>query len=135
VYQWLAVFLTYMAIASTYLPIVLQQIRTNVKNHDAAAQAGSAAGKPASKPASKPDTAGGKLDKLPMGVKFFLAFGFLFAFAAFMPIAAGMKSPILLLIVGFGLWEAWKINRRHPLTITGPLQVGTRFQPAAAPGA
>jgi hypothetical protein len=48
----------------------------------------------------------------------------LFLIAAAGPILAGFESPILLLIVGFGLWEAWKINRRAPLQIVGPLTIG-----------
>jgi hypothetical protein len=37
-------------------------------------------------------------------------------------------SPLGLLIVLFGLWEAWKLSRGVTLNIEGPLRVG-----AAAP--
>jgi hypothetical protein len=115
-YQALAVFLTYMAIASTYLPAVFEQTT---------AGKGSVAAKPA------PSALENKIESLPMVAQFFVALGFLFALAAAMPIMVGVQSPILLLIVGFGLWEAWKINRRRTLTISGPFQIGAT--PRSAP--
>jgi hypothetical protein len=123
-YQVLAVFLTYMAIASTYLPAVVQQIQKDVKSHDAKVHADTLAGKPAPPPS--------RLESLPKSVGFLLGIAFIFVFLAAMPILVGFKSPIFLLIVGFGLWEAWKINRRRALAITGPLQVGAAPQPSPA---
>jgi hypothetical protein len=40
------------------------------------------------------------------------------------PILDGFSSPIGLLIVGFALWEAWKINKRLKLEFNGPFRVG-----------
>jgi hypothetical protein len=48
------------------------------------------------------------------------------AYAA--PIVIGVASPLHLVIAGFALYEAWKLNRGVALRITGPYQ-------AAAPGA
>lgn len=44
-----------------------------------------------------------------------------------LPILAGMSSPIGLIIVGFALWEAWKLNRRVPLEFNGPFMIGGEY--------
>ena len=36
------------------------------------------------------------------------------------PIMIGVASPLHLVIAGFALYEAWKLNRRTAVTITGP---------------
>lgn len=118
-YQVLAVFLTYMSISSTYLPVIFKSFAEARKGKTAAA----AQVDPAPKPAAGKGLTPGKI---------LVGLGALFLIAAAGPILAGMQSPILLLIVGFGLWEAWKLNRRFPLTITGPLAVG-RPRPFMAP--
>lgn len=41
-----------------------------------------------------------------------------------LPIDQNMESPIGFLIIGFGLWEAWKLNRRTPLVFNGPFSTG-----------
>ncbi len=119
-YQVLAVFLTYMSISSTYLPVIFKSFAEARKDKTTAAAQADPAPKPA---AAKGGLTPGKL---------LVGLGALFVIAAAGPILAGMHSPILLLIVGFGLWEAWKLNRRFPLTITGPLEVG-RPRPVMAP--
>src|SRR5207247_4032268 len=50
------------------------------------------------------------------------------AYAA--PIAIGLSSPIHLLIAGFAIYEAWKLNRGMALRVTGPYQVAPRAAPA-----
>ena len=52
-----------------------------------------------------------------------LALIFLLILAMAIPVIAGFSSPILLLIIIFGLWEAWKINRRLVLAFGGPFHV------------
>jgi len=42
----------------------------------------------------------------------------------------GITSPIHLLIAGFALYEAWKLNRGVTVQVTGPYQAAAR--PAAA---
>lgn len=53
-----------------------------------------------------------------------------------LPIRKGIQAPIGLLIVGFALWEAWKINRKTPILFTGPHRVGDegKGSPQLAPG-
>jgi hypothetical protein len=57
---------------------------------------------------------------------------FLLGLALSIPIITGFNNPIGLLIVGFALWEAFKINRKTPLVITGPHLVGPGPQLAPA---
>lgn len=40
------------------------------------------------------------------------------------PFLAGLKNIIGLLIIGFALWQAWQMNARRPLVISGPYAVG-----------
>jgi hypothetical protein len=39
-----------------------------------------------------------------------------------LPIRIGIERPFSLVIVGIGLWEAWKFTAPVPLTISGPFQ-------------
>jgi hypothetical protein len=39
------------------------------------------------------------------------------------PFLFGLKNVINILIIGFALYEAWKLNRRVPLEVTGPFRV------------
>ncbi|HET9211018.1 MAG TPA: hypothetical protein VFR03_11500 [Thermoanaerobaculia bacterium] len=130
-YQTLAVFLTYMAIVSTYLPAIFTAIGKRTDKEKAAATAPAQAGGAATQAASakaprpakaeKPITFGGAM----------LGLGAIFLLAAAIPFLAGAQNLIGLLIIAFGLWEAWKINRRTALSISGPFQVGAA--PASAP--
>ena len=85
-YQLLAVFLTYTAIISTYVPMIA----------NAAAE-------------------GGKPSLLLYAVSFVIAYA--------APFLMGFQNIIGLLILGFGLWEAWKFNRRVDAVVTGPYTV------------
>jgi hypothetical protein len=61
------------------------------------------------------------------GVRILMALGYLLAFAMAAPFLGGFENIIGIFIIGFALWEAWKINRRVPMRIEGP------FRLAAAP--
>jgi hypothetical protein len=50
----------------------------------------------------------------------------LLLFAAVAPLLAGASNIIGLLIIGIAVFEAWKLNKRVPLDITGPFRVGSR---------
>jgi hypothetical protein len=131
VFQSLAVFLTYMAIVSTYLPAILAEIGKQVDKEKAAATA------PAQEGGAATGTASGKAPrpaKAEEPITFgqaMLGFGAILLLAAAVPFMAGAQNLIGLLIIAFGLWEAWKINRRTALSISGPFQVGAA--PASAP--
>ena len=48
----------------------------------------------------------------------------LIAVAAAAPFLAGVENVLGLMIIGFALYQAWKMNRRVPLAISGPYAVG-----------
>lgn len=138
VYQTLAVFLTYSAVAASYSAIVMPDlIKTIVEKASggdvedegdgedgAAAPKGPGAVAPPAKAAEgQPGAAKPMgLGKALIGVAVLIVAVVAFAYA--IPVIAGFSSPIGLLIVGFALWEAWKMNRRMPLVINGPFRVG-----------
>ncbi len=138
-YQVLAVFLTYAAIASTYVPYIISGFKKSFEESQQAApsarpdEAGAASASPApATPAPavatepQPSLANGLL-----AVVLLAALILALAFAA--PFLGGAQSILGLLIIGFGLWEAWKINRATPLEITGPHRVGAP-PPVPSPG-
>jgi hypothetical protein len=43
-----------------------------------------------------------------------------FAVSLAAPFLAGLQNVIGLLIIGFALWEAWKINKRAKVSFAGP---------------
>lgn len=105
-YQLLAVFLTYTAIVMTSIPDIVDNARRQ-------AQA-----QPRPKPAAQ---------ARPMGVGralglLTLASLALVALAFAMPILGPGHAPVMLLIIGFALWEAWKINRRPVFKVAGPFE-------------
>ena len=55
----------------------------------------------------------------------------MFAFSLAAPFLVGAQNIIGLLIIGFALFEAWKINKRVPVRIAGPFQLAPL--PATAP--
>lgn len=57
-----------------------------------------------------------------------MALALLFLLSAAAPILAGFENFMGWIIIGIALYEAWKLNRRPPLLLRGPLPV----QPAAA---
>jgi hypothetical protein len=48
-----------------------------------------------------------------------------------LPFLGGMHNVIGWLIIGFGVWQAWKMNAPLRLEITGPHAIGAGPQPAA----
>ncbi|HEV8264406.1 MAG TPA: hypothetical protein VGQ06_05600 [Gemmatimonadales bacterium] len=124
-YQALAIFLTYTAIVSSYVPLVVQAAReqaTEVAEQPAATDSVAspqAATVTADDPAAKPG-AGAILFGIVVIV------GFLYA----APFLAGIQNAIGLLIIGIAVYEAWKFNKKTELKITGPYQVSARAAPA-----
>lgn len=109
-YQTLAIALTYLAIVSCYVPYIIEGIRNSQQN-----QATRAAASPTSQPAGEAQEA-----RPPTRAE--IAF-FLVVFAGIVlasPFLGGFENIIGWLIIGFALYEAWKINRRVDVTVTGP---------------
>lgn len=103
-YQLLAMFLTYASIISTYIPYMVEGYQKQAAEH-----------------------ASGPLVKA-----LILAVVVVIAFAA--PFLAGFENIIGIIIIGIGLYEAWKINRKPDRTVTGPFRIEDASTPAPAPG-
>ncbi len=129
VYQSLAMFLTYMAIAGTYIPLLITEFREQAERRTAAGapapatpQAAAAPGAaPSSKSTQKP--AEKESSKVTFG-EAVVALAAVFVLAALLHFLAGFENVIGLLIIAFGLWEAWKTNKRQKVEILGPLDLG-----------
>lgn len=59
-----------------------------------------------------------------------LVLAFAIAFAA--PFLMGFQNIMGIIIIGIGLYEAWKMNRKVPLAITGPFRVASPAPPAVS---
>lgn len=125
-YQLIAILLTYSAVAGNYMPDVFEAI-TQIEQPAQAATATTTA------PAEKPKVAAASTASTPEQTfsvgGLLIALVVVFFVAAAAPIMAGAENIIGMLIIAFGLYEAWKINKRVDLTITGPFSVA----PVTAP--
>jgi len=127
-YQALAMVLTYLAITTSYVPEIIEAAR-NVKvdtlDLDEAAAGREAVAPP---PVDAPAAAPGAKPVASLG-GFFIVFAFVLAAA--LPFMGGVGF-MGWIIIGIALYEAWKINRRLP--ITGPFRLGGPLSvPAPAP--
>jgi divalent metal cation (Fe/Co/Zn/Cd) transporter len=59
-------------------------------------------------------------------VAIILGLGFLYA----LPFLAGLQNILGLLIIGIALYEAWKLNVRAELSVSGPHRVSPSSAPA-----
>jgi hypothetical protein len=134
-YQVLAVAITYASIVSTYVPFVIEEIQ----KMDAAELAEAAPTQPVDM-APEVEGAGGATapvvpastavstapaEVAPLGAdEAAVALALFGLFVLALPFLGGFENIIGLLIIGFGLYQAWKINKREPLVIDGPFQVG-----------
>jgi hypothetical protein len=127
-FQVLAVALTYFWITANYVPDIVQA----VLSHDDAQAVGTAS----SGPASPDGTTGGATaeDGAPRSVGgMLLGFAFLFGVAMASPFLEGAGNIIGLLIISFGLWQAWKLNAPVAIAIEGPFQLRTAPSMTPAP--
>lgn len=105
-FQALAVALTYFWIAANYVPDLLASFGT----------ADSAAGSSA-------------LASAPVAVRLLVAV----VSALSLPFAMGFENVIGILIIGFGLYQAWTITKRVEIGVAGPFSLSSA--PAATPSA
>ncbi len=75
---------------------------------------------PAAIPRAEPEAAE-ELEAIEMPGVVFWIFVVVFAFVA--PFLAGFENILGILIIGFGLWQAWQLNRKRPFEVSGPFQV------------
>jgi len=137
-YQALAVLLTYLAIVSTYVPVILEVAKRQQTaaaatasptatvaraGSDAAQAAPATAPAPGAAPAagSRPPARAGAAQSSPLRrlANLGAGYGLLLLVAAAVPFMGGV-GILGLIIIAIGLYEAWKLNRRPRLTVSGP---------------
>lgn len=112
-FQALAVALTYFWISANYIPDVAAGL-----SEPAAEDAG----------ASEAEADGGGVSRdLPAPI--LVASVVITALA--LPFLMGTENVIGILIIGFALYEAWKINKRVAIAVAGPFALGSAAHPAA----
>ena len=163
-YQTLAIGLTYLAIVTSYVPLIAREFQKSALSRssrstnavpmadtitisargpevgraiDSAAaahrvdsgftvmQSGTATG------AARPSPT--RPRRLDFGTVL-LGAGTLVLMAAMIPILAGFSNIIGIIIIGIAVFEAWKLNRRTKLTITGPYRVAAGASTVRAVG-
>ena len=137
-YQGLAVALTYVAIVSTYVPLIFAELEGGDATEVAETQAPGTApeveepdGAAATDPQLVAATLTGEepatvpVDELP-DITFgdaLVALAVLGALVLALPFLGGFENIMGLFIIGIGLFQAWAMNRRLPLQIEGPFQL------------
>jgi hypothetical protein len=123
--QALAVILTYFSIVGSYVPLTIKQMMDNPPGKEQTAAKGQPNAttgdqtSPVAAPSPKVEAA-----REPVSVVG-LIFGLviLFALCAVAPFLGGFSNIIGVFIIAIGLFEAWKLNRRVPITLEGPFPV------------
>jgi hypothetical protein len=110
-YQVLAVALTYLAIVSTYIPPIVQEILKPVAVEEEAVSASAVNADLSAVADSKNST----MRDLFLG-------SVSCSRRRRCAISRGVENIISLVIIGIGLWEAWKLNRFQEFTVTGPIR-------------
>lgn len=104
--QALAVGLTYCSIVGSYVPLAIKTIVARQSQSVTAA---------AERPALQSPESSGET-----GVGLMLGLLMLFSYALAAPFLAGFHNILGLFIIGLGLYEAWRLNRRPELVLSGP---------------
>jgi len=117
-YQVLAMFLTYSAVVATDSTLIARELRKEIQARaDSVGVAPSVATTPVAVNAAATT---GHQRPGPLALLFGVIVLLGLAYAA--PVIIGFSSPLHLLIAGFALYEAWKLNRGVTLRVTGPYQ-------------
>jgi hypothetical protein len=138
-YQALAMLLTYFAIAGTYVPVLMKAMNSHRpgksqpaatqtvgdKDSDDPADSQNAPSDPAASNSSPHHRSalGSALAGLPKPLRYAAAWVVVFALACAVPFLAGAENFLGWIIIGIALYQAWKINRRVPLDISGPYKI------------
>ena len=124
-YQALAIFLTYTAIVSSYVPLIIGEMRNRggqVTTNTLADSTVTTETTASTTPTLESKTAKSSASKIgPLG--FAVGAVILIAVLYATPFLAGVQNLLGLLIIGFALYQAWKMNRRADLKVSGPHRV------------
>ena len=139
-YQAMAVGLTYVAIVSTYVPFIIKGANEQAAEESAAsgappATATSATGDATAATSKAADAATTKDSAdvaAPSFGEFAVAMVTMAGVILALPFLAGVKNVLGLLIISFALYQAWKMNRRQQLVVTGPFRLAPSAGGAAS---
>ena len=124
-YQLLAIVLTYLSIVTSYMPNLAEGLVQNVHKHDSVTQ--TVQGDGAASAVSQSD-APLTVSQIP-GRLWML----IFVLACAAPFLAGASNFMGWLIIGIALYQAWKINRRVVVLVTGPYAVNATLPSEMVP--
>jgi len=116
--QGLAMVLTYFSICASYMPLVVHAMSKGAEEKAQQAPKATATAGSDDGDVQLPKSTGGKALVMILGL--FVLFGL----ACAAPFLAGAQNFIGILLIGFAIYEAWKINKARPLVVTGPYRVG-----------
>jgi hypothetical protein len=147
-YQLLAVFLTYAAITGSYVPMLLADLAERRDERQASVSEptrkpaagdaafedttatesaeGSSTAEIADDASSSSQTFKEDFRTLSPGKRAVVTVLFLVAVVIASMVAPFFGGIIGILIIGFALWEAWRMNRRLQINITGPYSLGAQ---------
>jgi len=117
-YQGIAMALTYLAIVGSYVPAIIAEVRAGHATHEQIAGPGEEPSTPAAPAAD--------LAEPPSLADLIVAMMVVLAIAAAAPFLGGFQNFVGLVIIAIGVYEAWKINKRRVLAITGPYALTTQ---------
>ena len=129
VYQGLAIVLTYLAIVSMYIPPIIQGIREMRQKEEAGVVQVSDTTRAG---ADDNDPTSAAVMKLPRAVRWIIGSALIVGLACAAPFLMGFQNVIGWVIIAIGLYQAWSLNRRGQLVITGPHTIQAAPAPAGA---
>lgn len=140
-YQLLAAFVTYAAIVTTYIPPIYAELSKSPEAGGPSASAavdGAGATSPApneppsTAPAASESGPGEPISVLGALTGLVLAGALLYAIAFAAPFLMGFENLIGILIIGFAVHQAWRMNARRVFDIKGPFRVAAKAIPEPA---
>ncbi len=128
-YQLLAVFLSYSAIVMTYVPPLADQMIASGEIQRGYADGAAAAGAEDGGPSPDADPLdGGEPDAAALSPEdaALLAWISAIPIAYILPFLMGFENAIGILIIGFALWQAYRMNARAKIELQGPFRLEAR---------
>lgn len=134
-YQTLAILLTYTAIVATYVPMIIRGLEQLPAESQSAARGESDSPARSESPgAAGSEPAGESMQDMwnsDDAAKRLVVFVVIVFVAFVSPFMAGFENIIGLLIIAFALYQAWVMNKKLRIEISGPYRVGPDAEEAA----
>jgi hypothetical protein len=131
-FQVLAVALTYLASTMGYVPPIFKGLKEGANKPSHAQVAHEKQGADVGANAAAPAEA--EPPKQNPFVALVMAVGILLGIMLAAPFLEITDSPLGLVIVAIGLWQAWKLTREAHIAIEGPFHLAPRVQALPSPG-